>query len=262
VTRMNIATLDLGTLLVGFLRVSGFMFTTPVFGSKLVPTMIRVWLALLVAVVLMPALRTAGELPVITSGAFMIVAVREVLLGLLIGFVSSFFIYGVEFAGHVVGLQMGFGTSTLFDPLTEAEVSVLGTFKGMLAVTLFLVTNGHHEVLSTFVSSYRMIPAGGSGLAAAGIGGMVAATASIFSVAVRVSIPILSALLMAEVGLALLAKTVPQMNIFVVGFPVKVMLGLAVFGFSVPYISMVIIKAIHATNFDLGMILSALGGGR
>jgi flagellar biosynthetic protein FliR len=259
---MQIATLDPGVLLVSFLRVSGFMFTTPVFGSKLVPTMIRVWLALLVAVLLMPSLRAVGELPAIGSGAFMIVAAREVLLGLLIGFVSSFFLYGVEFAGHVVGLQMGFGTSTLFDPVTETEVSVLGTLKGMLAVTLFLVVNGHHEVLSTFASSYRVIPPGGSGLAAAGIGGMVAATASIFNVAVRVSIPMLSALLMAEVGIALLAKTVPQMNIFVVGFPVKVMLGLAVFGLSVPYVGAVIVKTINATNFDLRMILSALGGGR
>jgi len=248
--------------LVSFLRVSGFMFTTPVFGSKLVPTMVRVWLALLVAVLLMPSLKGVGELPAIGSGAFMIVAAREVLLGLLIGFVSSFFLYGVEFAGHVVGLQMGFGTSTLFDPVTETEVSVLGTLKGMLAVTLFLVVNGHHQVLSTFASSYRMIPPGGSGLAAAGVGGMVAATASIFNVAVRVSIPMLSALLMAEVGIAMLAKTVPQMNIFVVGFPVKVMLGLAVFGFSVPYVGAVIAKAINATNSDLRMILSGLGGGR
>jgi flagellar biosynthesis protein FliR len=259
---VQIATLDPGALLVGFLRVSGFMFTTPVFGSKLVPTMIRVWLALLVALVLVPSLTAAGSLPPIGSGAFLIIATREVLIGLLIGFVSSFFLYGVEFAGHVVGLQMGFGTSTLFDPITETEVSVLGTFKGMLALTLFLVINGHHEVLSTFAASYRAIPPGGTPLAAAGVGPLVAATAGIFNVAVRVSIPMLSALMMAEIGIALLAKTVPQMNIFVVGFPVKILLGLAVFGMSVPYIGAVITRAIHGTNFDLRTILSALGGGR
>jgi len=239
---MQLATFDPGVLFLGFLRVSGFMFTTPVFGSPMVPTTIRVWLALLVAVVLMPAVGAAGQLPAIASGAFVIVAAREVLLGLLIGFVSSFFVYGVEFAGHTVGLQMGFGTSTLFDPVTQTEVSVLGTFKGMMAVTLFLVINGHNEVLSTFAASYRAIPPGGSGLAAAGIGGMVAASASIFDVAIRVSIPMLFALLMAEVGIAILAKTV--------------------FGLSVPYVAAVMTKAIHATNFDLRGILSALGGGR
>ena len=259
---MQIATLDPEALFVSFLRVSGFMFTTPVLGSKLVPVMVRVWLALLVALVLMSTFKAAGEIPAIGSAAFLALAAREVLLGLLIGFISSLFIYGVEFAGHVVGLQMGFGTSTLFDPVTEVEASVLGTFKGMLAVVLFLVTNGHHEVLASFASSFKVIPPGGPGLAAAGIGGMVTATANVFEVALRVSIPMLSALLMAEVGIALLAKTVPQMNIFVVGFPVKIMLGLAVLGFSLPYVAAVITKAINANNFDLRTILNALGGGR
>jgi flagellar biosynthetic protein FliR len=259
---MQIATMNPEALFVSFLRVSGFVFTTPVFGSKLIPTMVKVWLSLLVAMVLMPSFRYAGALPPLGSVAFFVVAAREVLLGLLIGFISSFFLYGVEFAGQVVGLQMGFGASSLFDPVTETEVSVVGTFKGMLAMVLFLVTNGHHEVITNFAASYRVIPPGGAGLAAAGMGGMVAASAGIFSLAIRVSIPIMSALLMAEVAIALLAKTVPQMNIFVVGFPVKVMLGLAVLGLSIPYIGAVITKAISATNYDLRTILIALGGGR
>jgi flagellar biosynthetic protein FliR len=259
---MTIATFNPEALVVSFLRVSGFIFTTPVFGSKLVPTMVKVWLALLVAMVLVPSFRNAGSLPALGTAGFFVVGAREVLLGLLVGFISSFFLYGIEFAGHVVGLQMGFGTSTLFDPITETEVSALGTFKGMLAMVLFLVTNGHHTVISTFAASYRVIPPGATGLGVAGLGDIVAASAGIFALAIRVSIPIMSALLMAEVGIALLAKTVPQMNIFVVGFPVKVMLGLAVLGFSIPYIGAVIIKAISATNYDLRTILTALGGGR
>lgn len=257
---MQIAAFDPEALFVGFLRVSGFVFTAPVFGSKMIPTIVRVWLALLVAMVLVPSFHYSAGLPAMGTVGFFVLAMREVALGLLIGFISSFFLYGVEFAGQVVGLQMGFGTSTLFDPMTETEVSVLGTFKGMLAMVLFLVTNGHHEVISSFAASYRVVPPDTAGIAAAGMGGLVTASAGIFALAIRVAIPMLSALMMAEVAIALLAKTVPQMNIFVVGFPVKVMLGLAVFGFSIPYVSAVIAKAISATNLDLRTILLALGG--
>jgi flagellar biosynthetic protein FliR len=257
---MSLASLDPELLLVCFMRVSGFLFTAPVFGSTLVPVLVRVWFGVLFAFALMPLVKVVGGVPPFGSLPYFVIVARELLIGILIGFVCTFFVYGVEFAGHVLGLQMGFAASTLFDPLSKTDVSVIGRFQGMLAVVLFLAMNGHHVLLSSFASSFSIVPPSASGLAAAGAE-LVSATAHIFVVAVRISIPVLSTLFMVEIGLALLAKTVPQMNIFVVGFPLKIAVGLAVLGFSIPYFTYILGKAIVGTNTDLRSVLGVLSGG-
>jgi flagellar biosynthetic protein FliR len=243
------------------MRVSGFVFAAPVFGSRLVPATVKVWFSVLFAFALVHVVRFDGGLPSFASPAYFILAAREVLLGLMIGFISTFFVHGVEFAGHMVGLQMGFAASSLFDPFSNNEVSVVGRFQGLLAIVLFLAMNGHHVLLSSFAASYRIVGPSANSLAASGEQQLIYATASIFTVAVRISIPVLSALFMVEAGLALLAKTVPQMNIFVVGFPLKIAVGLAVLGFSLPYFTYILAKAIAGTNADLRSVLGALAGG-
>jgi flagellar biosynthetic protein FliR len=258
---LTLTSIEPEALLMVFMRISGFVFAAPVFGSRLVPVPVKVWFSVLFAFALVPMMGLEGGLPPFASPAYFILAAREVLLGLLIGFISTFFLHGVEFAGHILGLQMGFAASTLFDPFSNNEVSVIGRFQGLLAIVLFLGMNGHHVLLSSLAASYRLLAPSSTGLAATGGKELIYATANIFTVAVRISIPVLSALFMVEVGLALLAKTVPQMNIFVVGFPLKISVGLAVLGFSIPYFAYMLSKAIMGTNADLRSVLGAVAGG-
>jgi flagellar biosynthetic protein FliR len=121
--------------------------------------------------------------------------------------------------------------------------------------------NGHHVLLSSLAWSYHTVPVALAGFPAASAGSLVSASATVFTVAVRVAMPALSALLMAEVGLALLAKTMPQMNVFVVGFPVKIALGLGIMGLSVPYFSHILAKVMNAAMGDLRSLLGAVAGG-
>jgi flagellar biosynthetic protein FliR len=258
---VTLASIEPEALLMVFMRISGFVFAAPVFGSRLVPVPVKLWFSLLFAFALVPMVGLSGSLPSFGSPAYFILAGREVLLGVLIGFVSTFFLHGVEFAGHMLGLQMGFAASTLFDPFSNNEASVIGRFQGLLAIVLFLSMNGHHILLSSLGSSYEILAPSARSLAASGGKELIYATANVFTVAVRISIPVLSALFMVEVGLALLAKTVPQMNIFVVGFPVKIAVGLTVLGFSIPYFAYILSKAIMGTNADLRSVLGALAGG-
>lgn len=258
---MSISNFDPELLLICFLRISGFIFTAPVFGSRLIPGLVKVWFSVLLAFALMPIVANGPGLPAFGSAAYFILAGREVLLGILMGFICTFFVHAVEFAGHVLGLQMGFAASTLFDPFSRTEVSVIGRFQGLVAIVLFLVMNGHHVLLSTFASSYVIVPPAAKAFAAGGADQLISATAGIFTVAVRVAIPVLSALFMVEVGLAMLAKTVPQMNIFVVGFPLKIAVGLAVLAYSIPYFTYVLARAVSGTNAELRSILGVLGGG-
>lgn len=258
---MDLTRLDPQMLLLSFMRVSGFIFTAPIFGSRMVPVALKVWFSVLFAFALMPMIKIDG-LPAFGSGGYFVLAAREVLLGLLIGFICNFFVYGVEFAGHMIGFQMGFGASTAFDPMSEVQASVVGRFQGLLALTLFLVMNGHHILLSSFVSSYRLVPPTLAGFAGRAGTELVAATASVFTIAVRVSIPALVALFIAHIAIAMLAKTIRTMNVFTIGFPVKIALGLMIIGFSMPYFAYVLSKAIAGTNTDIARLLHALSGGQ
>jgi flagellar biosynthetic protein FliR len=258
---MTLTSLEPELLFLCFIRVSGFVFAAPVFGSKLVPRVVKIWFSILLAFALMPMVSVEGGIPSFGSISYFILGAREAVLGILMGFICTFFVHAVEFAGHALGLQMGFAASSLFDPLSKTDVSVVGRFQGMLAVVLFLTMNGHHILLSSFVSSYSVVPPAVAGFSGAGVGQRVSATANIFTMAVRISIPVLSAIFLVEVGLALLAKTVPQMNIFVVGFPVKIAVGLAVLAFSIPYFTYILAGAITGTNSDLKSVIGVLSGG-
>jgi flagellar biosynthetic protein FliR len=257
---MSITTLEPELLLMTFMRVSGFIFTAPVFGSQLVPKVIKVWASVLFALALVPMVDFSG-LPAMGSLAYFVLAAREVLIGILIGFICNFFLHGVEFAGHVLGLQMGFAASTLFDPLSRNDVSVIGRFKGLLAIVLFLAMNGHHVMLSSFSSSYAVVPPSITRLGEGGGAELITATSHIFVVAVRVAIPTLSAIFMVQIGIAMLAKTMPQMNIFIVGFPLKIAVGLTVLGLSLPYFGYMLRHALAGTNANLRSVLGALSGG-
>lgn len=259
---MDLVRLEPELLLLSFMRVSGFVFTAPIFGSKVIPSVIKVWFSVLFAFAVMPMINLGGALPPFGGSGYFILAAREVLIGILIGFVCNFFIYGAEFAGHMVGFQMGFGASTIYDPISEVQASVTGRFQGLLALTLFLVMNGHHILVSSFVSSYRLVPPMLAGLAGKAGNQLIAASTSVFTVAIRVSIPTLVALFIAHIAIAMLAKTIRTMNVFTIGFPVKIVLGLTVIGLSMPYFAFVVSKAIAGTNSDLARILHALSGGQ
>jgi flagellar biosynthetic protein FliR len=259
---MDVLRLNPELMLLSFMRVSGFVFTAPIFGSRMIPTLIKVWFSVFFAFALMPMITFHAPLPSFASGGYLVLAAREVILGILMGLVSSFFIYGVEFAGHLAGFQMGFMASTAFDPVSSIQASVTGRFQGMLALTLFLVMNGHHMLISSFASSYRVVPPAIAGFAGRAGTELVNASMTVFSVALKISVPILIALFIAHLAIAMLGKTMRSMNVFTIGFPVKIALGLTIIGLSMPYFAFVISKAIAATNSDLARVLHAISGGQ
>lgn len=256
---MEIGNLRLDLLLICFMRVSGFLFIAPMFGSRFIPIPIKIWFGLLLALAILPMVKAGEPLPPLGSLECFLLFAREIFLGIIMGLLSVLFIQAVELGGHIVGLQMGFASSVLFDPLSNSEISVLGRFQGVLALTFFVVVNGHHAMLASLAGSYALVPASLSGFGQPSLNKMIAASAGLFTLAVKVAMPALSAILMVEAALAMLAKTMPQMNVFIVGFPVKTALGLVVLAWSLPHFADLISKAIIGTNAEVMGLLSAIG---
>ena len=197
----------------------------PVIGNRSVPLPAKIGLSVFVSILLLSMMRgSVGELPDETI-SFIIVIVKEVLVGITLGFITKFIIVSVQMAGELVGIQMGFGVARVMDPGFQMQVSIVAEFQIFLVLLFYLTLNGHHFLLSGLFQSYESIP-----IAKSFIGGgierhVVDMAAGMFQAAVKIGAPIIVTLLLLNIALGIIARTVPQMNIFIVGLPLRLGVG-------------------------------------
>jgi flagellar biosynthetic protein FliR len=158
----------------------------------------------------------------------------ELLLGLLIGFLAQLFFVTVQFAGQIVGLQMGFGMASVFDPQSGGQLSVVAQFYLLLGVLIFLLLDGHHWLLVALQKSFQTIPLGSFRFDAFALETLLHASNELFWVALMIMAPVLGVLMLAELAMAIVARILPQMNIFVASFPIKIGLGILTMALSFP----------------------------
>jgi len=215
-------------------RLGGLLVAAPLFGHALLPPMVRAGLALALAVVLLPVLPVPPALPQ-TVTALAGATALEVLLGTALGLVAQFVFAGVQLGGQLAGIQMGFGFATLLDPQSHAQTTIVAELQQLMVLVLFLVLDVHHLLLAALIDSFRAVPPGAVTVTGAGLQRAVAMAADLFVVGVRVAAPVLLVLVLSNAALGVLAKTVPQLNVFVVGFPLNVGVGLFVMGAALPF---------------------------
>lgn len=224
----------LPTFLLVLARIGGLVVAAPVFGHLLVPVRVRAGIALVLAAALVPAVTPVPEAPA-TLWALAGWVVVESAIGMVLGLVAQFVFAGVQLGGQIAGIQMGFGIANLIDPQTHAQVTIVAEWQQLLALLLFLVFDIHHVLLRALLGSFQAAPPGTAVLTAASVRGVVTLSADLFSVGVRIAAPVLIALLLSNGALGVLARTVPQLNVFVVGFPLNVGVGLVMLGASLPF---------------------------
>ncbi|MDR2577426.1 MAG: flagellar type III secretion system protein FliR [Chitinispirillales bacterium] len=213
-----------------FVRVITMLALLPIFGASYIPVQIKAAFGLLLTSVLFSVQLAAGlpEFPGTFSLAlFFMLVVKEALVGLAVGFASSFLFTAVQFAGRMVDTEMGFGFVEVVDPFTEEQVTVLSQFQVILFTILFLLINGHYFMLITVQRSFDLIPLFSAvfptGPMTEHITGMVA---NVFILGFKLAAPVFVTLFLTQMALGIVARTVPQMNIFFVGLPLKIFVGI------------------------------------
>lgn len=224
----------LATYLYPFVRVMGYISADPVLGNRTVPIRLKIGLALAISVAIAP---TLGPLPAIepASPAGLAILAQQVFIGVAIGFAVRVILAAVEMAGQMIGLQMGLGFATFFDPQTSAQVPVIGQYLGLLAILVFLSINGHALVLSTLIESFRILPIGTLGLESNGFSAFARWGAQIFLIGFTLALPVIATLLIANFGIGIISRAAPQMNIFAVGFPFTLLVGFVALYLMFPY---------------------------
>jgi flagellar biosynthetic protein FliR len=237
------------------LRVGGILFVAPIFGHKSVPAILKIGFSLILALILVPLVKfNSASLPD-SFFSLTLVLGREVACGLLIGFLLLLIFIGVQMAGFLVGLQMGFGIVNIFDPNSQTQISVIGQFKFLIAMLFFLAINGHHILISAIFESFRIIPLGQVNFSPLAIDKIIQMFAQVFAIAIKIEAPVLVTLFLTDVAMAIVARTIPQMNIFIVGFPVKIGVGLFVLAFSLPVFGMILEKLFLGWETNLNQLL-------
>lgn len=208
-----------------FLRVLALFSVAPVFSMRAIPMRVKIGLALLVAVCSQALLVDQPVISVNGREALGAVA-QQVSVGLAIGFAVRLVFASVELAGEVIGLQMGLNFASFFDPASSAQVSAVGRFFGNMSLLLFIVINGHLVVLMAVVKSFERFPADGNFLQSLGQMRLYELGASLFASAFWIALPMIALLLFVNLTLGIISRVAPQMNIYAVGFPVTLTVGL------------------------------------
>lgn len=226
---------QIGFFLLIFVRISGLFISAPIFGSRNISVYIKAGLALAISYILFPLFSTTTARIPEQFLPYMILVTGELFIGIILGFVSSLVFSAVQMAGQLLDMQVGFGIVNIIDPQSGHQVPLIGNFKYILALFVFLGSNGHHVLLSALVASFKLIPVTGVVLQPTLANLMTDMVQGIFIIALKISLPVLSALLLTDVALGVLARTMPQMNIFVVGVPGKIIIGLFVLSLVFPF---------------------------
>ena len=230
------------------IRISLILFMVPIFGSPIVPTQLKVGLALILALVLRNTINV--DVSVFPSHflGFVPLVLTEIFIGLTLSLIIRLVFEGAHLAGQFIGYQMGFGIVNVVDPQTGSQVSVLAQLSYILAIILFLVLNGHYIIIKALTESFELVPPGRLSMNPVLYDQVSGAVARMFIIAVKIGAPVMAVLLFAQVSMGIVAKTVPQMNILFVGFPVYIIVGLFLFGVSLNFFVPLLRRAI--TNLD------------
>ena len=242
-------------------RVGGFFMIAPFWSHTRIPRRLRAAISLMLAALLSPLIGDVNFAAVNNLAELAALGLREVLVGAIIGFAYAILFFGIRSAGQAAGMQMGFAIVNVIDPQTSRNVSLLGQFKFLILMLVFLVIDGHHLVLQSLCDSFRAVPVGSLSMSSLVPEKLVLLSSLTFVIAVKIAAPMMVTLLMTDIALGIVARTVPQMNIFIVGFPLKIGVGFLVLAASLPVLSFVFIKLLHQIQQQTSAIIAAMAGG-
>lgn len=233
----GIHTAQFETFLLVFVRVTSMLFVFPIFSARQIPKLLRLAFGLLISFVIY---RTVPEVSLGAKLFELVPAVlSQVVLGLIVGYVASLVFTGIQFAGEVLDLQIGFAVANVISPQTQEQVTILGEFQLTLASLVFLATNSHLAMLAGIAGSFTLVPLPYVHLDPSLAGGVTNFLMQSMLIVFRIAAPAAVALFLVNVMLALMARVAPQMNVFVVGFPIQIGVGLIMIAVSLPLLAAV-----------------------
>lgn len=220
----------------------------PALGGMYVPAPVKIGLTVLLAIGLLPSVPVTFAKDV----ALTIVIAREAVIGLALAFVARALIAGAELAGHLSGQQIGFSYGATVDPASGVRSTILTTLYGSLAILAFFAINGHHALLRALAASYAGLPIGAGHVDSSIVAAVRQTLGLVFTTGIRLAAPVVIVLLIVELLVGLISRAAPALNFMVIGYPLRLIVGLFVVGLVIPAI-----PAVTASLTDQTIALAA-----
>jgi flagellar biosynthetic protein FliR len=229
----------LSALLYPFFRMLALMSAAPVFSHESVPIPVRIGLALLLTILVAPVLPAVGVVSPLSAPGLLLIC-QQLLVGVALGFAMQIAFAAVELAGDMIGLQMGLSFAVFIDPQNSDQTPIVGSFLSMILMLVFVTINGHLMLVSALVDTFKTVPIA-VGVSVGGAHGetwlrLAGAGTQLFASGLQIAFPVIAALMLANLALGVLTRTAPQLNLFAVGFPITVMLGLLMLLLGMPHL--------------------------
>lgn len=249
------------TFLLIFARIGAFIVATPIFGGPNTPGPVKAGMAFVVSLLMLPLVPVVqqdidGGLP-----GFILALLREFGVGFLAGYLCQLVLQVMNIAGQIVDIHIGFLMSTYFDPAVGGQITLTAKFLYLLGIVLFFILDGHHMLMLGLAKSFDIVPLNTAMLSGDGMLALVKAFARMITVAVQISTPVIAVVIIIDVCLGLMGRTAPQMNIFMLGFPLKIGAGILTMAVMAPLMGVVFRSLFRMMESDLYVLLKGLGQG-
>lgn len=242
---------NVGNFILVFVRILGIFILTPVFGTKNVPTIFKIGLGFFTSIIIFS---TINGIDVDTSNViqYFMIVLSEFIVGLIIGLASMISFSAIYLAGQLIDYQLGFGIVNILDIHSETQVPLMGNFVYILTLLLFMLINGHHVLFIMLSKSFIMIPVGGVSMDLSGISEILTKMISnMFALGFRISAPIILTTFLTDLTLSIISRTIPQLNVFMVGMPIKIFVGIFTLFIMLPMYLAIIDVLFNRLNADV-----------
>lgn len=248
------------SLLWGFLifaRLTAFIFLVPFFSIRGTPNLVKIGFGVIFAALLLPGINQV-VVPVDLL-QYSLLVIKEVLVGLVLGYVTMLTFAAIRITGELIDIQIGFAMATVFDPQNQSRITLMGQFLFLFQILLFMAVDGHHSLLMAFSYSYSLIPVMAAGsFKITVVSAIIQLFIQVFSLGIRIATPFIVVFLICDIALGIIARTVPQLNVFILSFPIKTGIGIITMIAVIPLLTVVVNNIFRQMESDLGLIMGLM----
>lgn len=234
-------------LILVIIRLTCFFCIVPVFFPKGTPNIVKVALSLIMSYILMPGINYNAAASINSMPVFVVDCVNEVLTGLSLGFITNLCFMSASYAGSLMDMQVGFSMMTMYDPSSGSNTTLIERLLYYFSLALFLTVDGHHMLIKALIESFNVINLGKLILMQQSVSVIIEAFIEFFTIGLKIAVPIILILILSDITMGLVARAVPQLNIMILGLPVKILVGMMCIAASLP----IFIKIIEGSYAEL-----------
>lgn len=248
------------TSLLIFVRITSFVISAPIFSGRQIPAPLKIGLSAMLTILCVGVVKDPVQS--VSNGTLVLLILKEFFVGIVLGMAANIMFYSVQFAGTLIDVQTGFSMATLFDPTSQTTMQLTGRFKNILAILFFFATDAHHLLIQGILASFDWVSVNDA--VPAWMDGRISTfflmcVKQMFVLGFMMAIPILGTLLIVDVALGIIARTVPQMNIFAIAPPLKIILYFLLYSFVLPGFFYLLKILIENMVDSMGSILKIMG---